>query len=211
MSSTSNQHTLFNPESHYGLCRAEFDPSEKVFCYFLSLVIEQEFDRHSASVTLNSDAKEKSIVFAPVEKLDLAAGAPILKRDSSVKIIHLDPDQVQLSGEELTISLHCEGVSERHFRILLLSRAARERLRHTAAVPETCEPLEELEGILSSDAIRDNREHARLIASLPELDGIADTEGNCHVSARVPAESPNIDADTWVVCIVDTSAPTNDD
>jgi hypothetical protein len=82
-----------------------------------------------------------------------------------------------------------------------LESAVRGQLKAAAGLVDVPED-EALRKVFSDAELRSNRDLARLLAAVPDIDGTINSDGVCQLRVNVPPDSPSLDADTWLVLVV---------
>lgn len=95
---------------------------------------------------------------------------------------------------------------ERACRFLLVDLGVVGRLRQVLPHLDPADDERALQQVLADDLLRENREIARILSAVPDVDARVDSLGFVYVEAQIPAGCPDLPVSTCVVLVLDETA-----
>ncbi|MFO0819503.1 MAG: hypothetical protein U1A77_16260 [Pirellulales bacterium] len=227
MTQAASQHALFDANSLLSQLRREFTPGEKLYGMFLYDVFSNMPDDLDVPEIEACQPTDKHMVDL-ASSLDIALGAESARElRSSLLPSTLADGRVSVRPMTFIVSeggivKKCEDVSVsarlkdgkyqatvkdanrysgRPCRVLLLEQIVRENLMQVAGISGSFDEAK-LATILADSSLRVNRELARFVAALPDLDGAIDAEGDCILEGSLPPEAECVPENTCVVLVI---------
>lgn len=223
MTQATSRHALFDDNSLMSQMRREFTPGEKLYGMFLYDVFSKMPDDLAVPASDERQrAAEHKVELA--SSLDMALGATghmellpsnLARGNASIKAMTFivsegglvrKNDDVSVSAKLKDASFHvtvsdAEEFGGRPCRLLVLEEVVCENLMRVAGLSGSLDESK-LAAILADDKVRGNRELARFLAALPDLDGTISKFGATILKGSLPVEATDVPKNTWIVLLI---------